>query len=272
MANGSKVYIIAGEASGDLHAANMMEALIAKEPNVQFRFWGGDRMKSVSDHCVRHIRELAFMGFIEVVMNIRTIARNIRFCKRDILEYKPDVLVLVDYPGFNMRIAKWAKENGIKVAYYISPQVWAWKQKRVHTIKKVVDKMFVILPFEQEFYERFDYNVEYVGHPLLDEINRFEQEESSHFRKENNLDERPIIALLPGSRKQEISRKLPIMLGAVTGLNEYQIVIAGAPNLDATEYYNVPDHVCIVTNDTYRLLSNAKVASNVGAGPWTLAK
>ena len=256
-----KVYIIAGEASGDLHASNMMEALLSLDSNINFRFWGGDRMIAVQNSCVKHIRDLAFMGFIEVVMNIRTIARNIRFCKKDILEYKPDVLLLVDYPGFNLRIAKWAKTQGIEVAYYISPQVWAWKQKRVHTIKEVVDHMYVILPFEKDFYKKFNMDVDYVGHPLLDEVSKFQYQGEDSFREKHQLDERPIIAILPGSRKQEISRKLPIMLESAKGIDSHQLVIAGAPNMELSDYSDYDlSNAQIIKNDTYQLLANSDVA------------
>src|SRR5690606_3309576 len=165
-----KFYIIAGEASGDLHASNLMKAMLEINPACDFRFWGGDEMSKISSKRVKHIKELAFMGFVEVLMNLKTILGNLAFCKKDILAYKPDAIILIDYPGFNLRIAEWAKKEGIKVVYYISPQVWAWKQNRVHTIKKVVDEMYVILPFEKDFYKKFDYDVTYIGHPLLDAI------------------------------------------------------------------------------------------------------
>ncbi len=266
-----KFYIIAGEASGDLHASNMMQALIEENSDIDFRYWGGDRMESVQPGgLVKHIRDLAFMGFIEVLANLKTILRNISFCKEDIEEYQPDALILVDYPGFNLRIAEWAKSKGIKVYYYISPQVWAWKQSRVHKIKKVVDKMFVILPFEKAFYERFDYDVEYVGHPLLDEIERFNtQGLSKDFRKRNGLNEQPIIAVLPGSRKQEVSKKLPIMLDAIKGLGDYQIVIAGAPTLSKEFYGSFDDSVHIVFDETYALLASS-YAALVTSGTATL--
>lgn len=258
-----KIYIIAGEASGDLHASNLMRELKREEENVDFRFWGGDNMQEVGGSLVKHIRELAFMGFIEVVANLRTILGNIKFCKKDILAYKPDVLVLVDYPGFNLRIAEWAHEQGIKVVYYISPQIWAWKQSRVHKIKKVVDKMFVILPFEKDFYKKFDFQVEFVGHPLLDAIHNFEQKKVSRetFIAENKLSDLPIIAVLPGSRKQEVSKKLPIMLKALESLTNYQIVIAGAPSLTPDFYDPMLHERCkIVYGQTYQLLSHAENA------------
>jgi len=256
-----KLYFIAGEASGDLHASNLMQAILDERPQTKFRFWGGDKMIAVQDNCVKHIRDLAFMGFVEVLMNIRTITKNLRFCKEDILAYKPDAIVLIDYPGFNLRIAEWAKEQGIKVIYYISPQVWAWKQNRVHKIKKVVDKMFVILPFEKAFYQKFDYEVEYVGHPLLDEISKFDFEsEREAFRQRNGLSDKPIIALVPGSRKQEVKTKLPVMVEATKGMDAYQLVVAGAPSLTKEFYQSVQNDVQVVHGETYELMYNASAA------------
>jgi lipid-A-disaccharide synthase len=272
-----KLYIIAGEASGDLHASNLIKSLKKENQEIEFRCWGGDKMKDEGVFIVKHIKELAFMGFIEVISNIRTILKNIRFCKEDIEEFKPDALILVDYPGFNLRIAEWAKNKGIKVIYYISPQVWAWKQSRVHKIKRFVDKMFVILPFEKEFYERFDFQVEYVGHPLLDAIELYQQSarSSDEFRQMNSLDSLPIIAVLPGSRKQEVSVKLPIMLKALADFPAYQFIIAGAPSLDATFYMEIignieaNQNVRILYNQTYDLLS-ASEAAIVTSGTATL--
>lgn len=258
-----KIYIIAGEASGDMHASNMMREILLLNEAVEFRFWGGDKMKSIAGEPVKHIKDLAFMGFLEVIFNLKTILGNIKFCKKDILAYKPDVLVLVDYPGFNLRIAEWAKEQGIKVVYYISPQIWAWKQSRVHTIKKVVDKMFVILPFEKEFYEKFDFEVEFVGHPLLDEIHNYDQIVKSKipFREKNELSELPIISLLPGSRKQEVLKKLPVMLEAIKSMKGYQFVIAGAPSL-SQEFYAplLSGNAKIIYAQTYDLLANSEAA------------
>lgn len=257
-----KCYIIAGEASGDLHAANLMVALKEQKPGIDFRFWGGDRMKAEApEGLVKHIRDLAFMGFVEVLINIKTILRNMKFCKEDIERYRPDVLILVDYPGFNLRIAEWAHEQGIKVHYYISPQVWAWKQSRVHKIKRFVDKMYVILPFEQEFYNRFDFDVEYVGHPLLDEFACFGTSGlAGDFRKRNELDERPILAILPGSRRQEVKKKLPVMMDAVKNMPDFQIVLAGAPALPESFYREIAPEFKIVFGETYSLLSNAHTA------------
>lgn len=257
-----KLYVIAGEASGDMHAANLMESLLAQNKDIDFRFWGGDRMQEVAGKPVKHIKELAFMGFVEVLMNLRTILGNIKICQKDILEYKPDAIILVDYPGFNLRIAKFAKENGIKVLYYISPQVWAWKEKRVNKIKATVDHMFVILPFEKEFYAKHGMKVHYNGHPLLDEIKRFSSINKSDFRSSNGLSGKPIIALLPGSRKQEIKIKLPIMLSVIDQFSDYQFVIAGAPSQDKLFYdqFITKDNVSMVKGVTYSLLSNSHAA------------
>jgi lipid-A-disaccharide synthase len=251
-------YIIAGEASGDLHASNLMKELKVLDSSAQFRCWGGDLMKAQGGDLVKHYRDLAFMGFTEVLMNIRTIFRNIDFCKIDILEHRPDVLILVDYPGFNLRIAEFAKKNEIKVFYYISPQIWAWKQSRVHKIKRLVDKMFVILPFEKEFYQRFNYPVDFVGHPLLDAVVNYSTQSTTLDIAIN----KPIIALLPGSRKQEISTMLPLMLSMQKYYPAYQFVIAGAPSQNK-EYYQTfigDAGVKIVYNQTYQLLQKAEAA------------
>ena len=267
-----KLYFIAGEASGDLHASNLMKALNEKDSNLEYRFWGGDKMAEIAGTPVKHIKDLAFMGFVEVLLNLKTILSNIKFCKSDIEQYKPDAIVLIDYPGFNLRIAEWAKERGIKVYYYISPQIWAWKQNRVHKIKRVVDHMFVILPFEADFYKKFDYNVEYVGHPLLDAVEQYRliQLPSDEFRKMNNLSDKPIIAILPGSRKQEIRVKLPIMLQAIKTFSDYQFVVAGAPSLEPTFYDEfITKDTSIVFGKTYDLLS-ASEAAIVTSGTATL--
>ncbi len=258
-----KFYVIAGEASGDLHGSNLIKALRLENNELEFRSWGGDKMQAEGGNVVKHIRELAFMGFIEVIANLRTILRNIKVCKADIEAFHPDAIILIDYPGFNLRIAEWAKEKGIKVIYYISPQVWAWKQSRVHKIKRCVDHMYVILPFEKEFYAKFDYAVEYLGHPLLDAIDNFKADQLSkeEFYSNYNLTDKPIIAILPGSRKQEVSVKLPIMLEAVKNYTNYQIVVAGAPSLDV-EFYSTlkSDDVKIIHGKTYDLLSFAEAA------------
>lgn len=258
------IYIIAGEASGDLHGANLMKALKQRDETIQFRHWGGDQMAEIAGPPVKHISDLAFMGFIEVVMNLRTIFKNLKFCREDIEAFAPDALVLIDYPGFNLRIAKWAKKRGIPVIYYISPQVWAWKKRRVHTIKKVVDKMLVILPFEKDFYADYGMDVEYVGHPLIDAVDAFQERVAQvDLIDKHQLDDRPVIALLPGSRKQEVQVKLPIMLKSLETFDDYQFVIAGAPSLSPDFYRSFLesyDHVRMIHNETYDLLAIAKGA------------
>lgn len=256
-----KYYIIAGEASGDLHGSNLMKEIKRKDASAEFRFWGGDLMAEQGGKPVKHYRDLAFMGFIEVVMNLRTILGNIKFCKKDIENWKPDAVILIDYPGFNLRVAEFVKSLGIKVYYYISPQIWAWKTGRVHTIKKFVDRMFVILPFEKDFYAKYDYEVDFVGHPLLDAMKDLPDLDLGKFKSENNLDERKIIALLPGSRKQEISVKLPIMLSVQKDFPEFQFVVAGAPSQDAGFYKEVGGKdLKIVFGKTYDLLRSSEAA------------
>ena len=232
-----KYYIIAGEASGDLHGSNLMKALYEEDANADIRFWGGDLMQKSGGTLVKHYKELAFMGFIEVIFNLKTILNNIEFCKKDILNFNPDALIFIDYPGFNMRIAKWAKTNGIQTHYYISPQIWAWKENRIKAVKRDFDKLYVILPFEKDFYEnKHNFPVEFVGHPLIDAIHNRKLIDAPTFRKENNLEEKPIIAILPGSRKQEITKMLSVMLGVVDDFTDYQFVIAGAPSQDYDLY------------------------------------
>ena len=258
-----KYYIIAGEASGDLHAANLMKAIVAEDPQADFRFWGGDLMQKVGGTLVKHYRDLAFMGFLEVLMNLRTITKNLAFCKKDITQFAPDVIIYVDYPGFNMRIAKWARQEGYKNHYYISPQIWAWKEGRIKAIKKDIDEMYVILPFEKAFYEeKHNFQVHFVGHPLIDEISARTPVVPENFRKEHQLDDRPIIALLPGSRKQEIQKMLEIMLSITTDFPEYQFVIAGAPSQDLEFYepFLKKNRIHIVMNQTYNLLDVAHAA------------
>ncbi|WP_179471137.1 lipid-A-disaccharide synthase [Chryseobacterium sp. H1D6B] len=256
-----KYYIIAGEASGDLHGSNLMKALKKKDADAAFRFWGGDLMKEQGGTLVKHYRDLAFMGFLEVAVNLRTILNNIKFCKEDIKNNMPDVLILVDYPGFNLRIAKFAKELGIKVVYYISPQLWAWKEGRVETIKKYVDEMMVILPFEEDFYKKHGVHSHFVGHPLLDAISNLQLVSSDDFKKDNGLNEKEIIALLPGSRKQEVEKMLEIMLSVRPYFKNYQFVIAGAPSLPRDFYQKyVDENVHFVSNKTYDLLRSSKAA------------
>lgn len=267
-----KYYIISGEASGDLHGSNLMKALFEKDNNAEIRFWGGDLMQEVGGTMAKHYRDLAFMGFAEVVMNLGTILKNIKFCKKDIVQFKPDVLILIDYPGFNMRIAEFAKKEGIKVHYYISPQIWAWKENRIKKIKRDVDEMYVILPFEKDFYEtKHDFPVHFVGHPLIDAILNRQQKGETVFRETHNLSKKPIIALLPGSRKQEIKKMLSIMLKMASKFSDYQFVIAGAPSQDFEFYkqFITEDNVKFISNKTYDLLS-VSYAAIVTSGTATL--
>ena len=265
-------YIIAGEASGDLHGSNLIKELRKLDAAAVIRCWGGDKMEAAGATLVKHYRDLAFMGFIEVIKNLRTIFRNIDFCKKDILENKPDVLVLIDYPGFNLRIAKWAKRQGIKIIYYISPQVWAWKENRVKGIKESVDKMLVILPFEKDFYKKWHYEVEYVGHPLVEVIEEFgirnlelpdQNTATTSPNSQLKIPNSGIVALLPGSRQQEILKKLPIMLEVAKYFPSYQFVVAKAPGLDENFYNELLapyNNVSTVVNKTYELLAQSKAA------------
>jgi len=265
-------YLIAGEASGDLHGANLMAAIRKKDAEAQFRYWGGDLMQAEGGTLVRHYRELAFMGFVEVIFNLRTILNNIALCKKDIQEFQPDVIIFIDYPGFNLRIAKWAKKNDFTTHYYISPQIWAWKEGRIKVIKRDVDAMYVILPFEKEFYEKkHNFPVNFVGHPLIDAIAKRKQADPEVFRKENRLDDRPIIALLPGSRKQEISKMLQVMVSISEEFADYQFVIAGAPSQEASFYseFIENNNVHLLLNKTYDLLS-LSTAALVTSGTATL--
>ena len=266
-----KYYIIAGEASGDLHGSNLIKELKKLDLSANIRGWGGDLMQQAGATLVKHYRDLAFMGFVEVVANLRTILQNLRFCKEDILRFKPDALILIDYPGFNLRIAKWAKEqkmftkDGAKVIYYISPQVWAWKENRVKEMKKNIDKMIVIIPFEKDYYKnKWDWDVEYVGHPLVEVITNQKIEGR---RPKSDLQavisDKPIVALLPGSRKQEIAKKLPIMLEVSKYFPDYQFVVGEAPSVADEFYKNFTksySNVTAVKNQTYDLLGQAKAA------------
>lgn len=268
-----KYYLIAGEASGDLHGANLMKALLEVDKEAQFRFFGGDLMAQYGGQPVKHYREMAFMGLYEVLINIRTISKNMNLCKNDITDYQPDVIILIDYPGFNLRIAEYATSIGIKVFYYISPKIWAWKESRIHKIKKFVDRMFVIFPFEVEFYRKHKYPVDFAGNPLLDAIEKARKNQTfENFVKENNLDNRPIIALLAGSRKQEIKRLLPEMTAITEYFPEYQFVIAGAPSLEK-EYYEQyilnRQNVKLLFSKTYEILQHS-TAAVVTSGTATL--
>lgn len=259
-----KYYIIAGEASGDLHAANLMNEIKILDKNAEFRVWGGNLMENAGGILIKHYKELAFMGFIEVLLNIRTISKNLNFCKDDLLKYKPDLLILVDYPGFNLRIAEFAHLNQIKTYYYISPKIWAWKKSRAFKIKKYIDKMFVIFPFEKDFYRQYNYEVEYLGNPILDEIESKKPllSEKKVFLEKNKLENKPIIALLAGSRKQEISLILPEMLKVVQYYPAYQFIIAGAPSFNLESYKPFINHldIMVVFNQTYDLLKHADYA------------
>jgi lipid-A-disaccharide synthase len=268
-----KYYIIAGEASGDLHASNLMKELKIQDPQAEFRFWGGDLMQQQGGTLVKHYRDLAYMGILEVIKNIRTISQNFKFCKLDLLDYKPDVLILVDYPGFNLRIAKFSHEKGIKTYYYISPKIWAWKKSRAYKIKKYIDKMFTIFPFEKAFYKNYGYDVEYFGNPLVDEIEAKKPLllDKNTFLENNHLEKKPIIALLAGSRKQEINILLPEMIRLIEYYPEYQFVIAGAPSFDAAYYLPIIENsgAKLVFGQTYDLLNNA-FAAVVTSGTATL--
>lgn len=259
-----KAYLIAGEASGDLHGGNLARALKAQSPNLHLRGWGGDHMSDAGVEVTKHYRELAFMGFVEVLMNIRTIARNFKTCKADIEAFDPDVLILIDYPGFNLRMAKWAKEKDIKVVYYISPQLWAWKAGRIKQIQAFVDQMLVILPFEKQWYGERGVEVDFVGHPLLDAI------EADQAPALSGLGDKPVIALLPGSRKQEIERMLPVMLGVAERFPDYQFVVAGAPSKTEADYPQLKgSNVKLVFGQTYGLFKSA-TAGLVTSGTATL--
>ncbi|QJD94583.1 lipid-A-disaccharide synthase [Mucilaginibacter robiniae] len=255
-----KYYLVAGEASGDLHGANLMKALKAKDTQAEFRYFGGDLMQAEGGTLVKHYADMAYMGFVEVFLNLRTIMANMKHCKQDISTWHPDVLILIDFPGFNLKIAEFAKAQGLMVCFYISPKVWAWNQKRVHQIKRVVDHLFCILPFEVEFYQQWDMQVDYVGNPLLDAIAAFTPD--SDFLQKHHLTEKKIIALLPGSRKQEISKLLPVMATLTQRFPDYQFIVAGAPAFDLAyyqQYLNNSD-IPVLFNATYDLLHHAEAA------------
>jgi lipid-A-disaccharide synthase len=270
-----RYFIIAGEASGDLHASNLMRELRKEDSEAEFCFLGGDLMQAQGGTMIRHYRQMAFMGIVNVLINARTVLSNLSACKQAIADFQPDVVILVDYPSFNLRIAKWVKKNfsGIKTYYYISPKIWAWKEWRVHEIKRCIDKMFTIFPFETAFYARYNYPVEYVGNPTVDSISmRPNQDQTlAQFCSENNLSEKPIIAILAGSRKQEIRGCLPRMVNAGLRFPDYQVVLAGAPGIDAELYKAVLEskQISIVYGKTYELLQQASAAV-VNSGTATL--
>lgn len=268
-----KYYIIAGEASGDLHGSNLVASLRAQDSDAKIRAWGGEKMRRNGANVVKNYHDLAFMGFVEVLMNLRTILKNINFCKKDIADFNPDAIILIDYPGFNLKIAKWAHKKGYKVFYYISPQVWAWKRRRVYKIQKVVDKMLCILPFEKKFYDNYNVDCQFVGHPLLDEIAKVNPVDKNKFYKANRLNpKKEIIAMLPGSRKQEVSRMLTVMLDVVKQFPNYQFVIACAPSLPVSYYKEIigdKANVRLVVNRTYQLLQLSSAAM-VTSGTATL--
>ncbi len=261
-----RYYLIVGEASGDMHASNLMRELKKQDKDADFRFFGGDLMKSVAGICVKHYKEMAFMGFIPVLMNLRTIFRNMDQCKKDIVSWNPDVIILVDYPGFNLKIASYIKSHtNIPIYYYISPKIWAWKEYRIKDIKKNIDFMLSILPFEIEFYKKHQYSIEYVGNPCVDAVMTYKGKNSFKFEEfcnDNGLSDKPIIALLAGSRRQEIKDNLPMMIEATKEFSkEYQIIIAGAPGIDKEYYSNYTDgNIKILFDKTYQILSFAKMA------------
>lgn len=261
-----KYYIIAGEASGDLHGSNLIKELKKLDRNYSFRCWGGDLMNEQTNNLAKHHKDYSYMGFLEVFLNLYTIIKNISFCKSDILKYNPDIIIYIDFPGFNLRIAEWAKKNGFKNHYYISPQIWAWKESRIKLIKKVVDKMYVILPFEKKFYkEKHNFDVSFVGHPLMDEIS----EDTSKLSQK--ISEDKTILLLPGSRDQEIKKLLPIMLSVVSEFKDYKFIIGAAPSQKLSIYqdYVKDSNVEIIQNKTYELLKNC-TAAIVTSGTATL--
>ncbi|MGV8879441.1 MAG: lipid-A-disaccharide synthase [Sphingobacteriaceae bacterium] len=264
-----RYYLIAGEASGDLHGANLMKALKQQDPKADFRYFGGDLMKAEGGVLAKHYADMAFMGFVEVVLHLSQVLRNLKTCKNDLKAWQPDVLILIDFPGFNLKIADFATKEKIPVFYYISPKVWAWNQKRVLKIKKVVDRMFCILPFEVDFYRKWGMEVDYIGNPLLDAITSYAFD--ADFLDRHKINDKPIVALLPGSRKQEILRILPDMIAAAAQLPEAQFVIAGAPTFNPDFYQSFigTANIPVVFNATYDLLKHA-TAAVVASGTATL--
>ena len=266
-----KYYIIAGEASGDLHGSNLMKALLNEDTKADIRFWGGDLMQAVGGTLVKHYKARSFMGFTEVIMNLNKILGHIKYCKQDITDFKPDVIIFIDNSGFNLRIAKWAKSKGFKTQYYIGPQVWASRANRVEKIKRDIDAMYVILPFEETFYKNYNCKVNFVGHPLIDAVSGRKLIDTTNFRAKYNLSDKPIIALLPGSRKQEIKKMLNVMLSVTPDFKDYQFVIAGAPSQDLSFYQSIikSKDIAFISNKTYDLLS-VSYAALVTSGTATL--
>ena len=259
-----KYYVIAGEASGDLHGSNLITEIFKLDQNADIRAWGGDKMENAGATIIKHFKELSFMGFYEVFMNLRRILKNIEFCKNDIKQFNPDKIIFIDYPGFNLRIAKWAKKNSFSTYYYIAPQIWAWDEKRIKNIKTNIDNLYVILPFEKEYFEqKHNYNVKFLGHPLLDSINNFQSSLKINFFTENKIDnKKEIISILPGSRKQEIKKILVVMLKVIDHFPKYQFIIAGAPNIELDFYKEIIRNkkVKIIKARTYELLTHSKAA------------
>lgn len=259
-----KYYLVAGEASGDLHGSNLIHELKATDPDADFRFFGGDLMEKAGGTLVKHYREMAFMGFVDVVLNLKTIRRNMLLCKQDLLNFKPDVLILIDYPGFNLRIAEFAKQNNIPVYYYISPKFWAWKERRVKKVRRYVDEMFTIFPFETEFYKKHGIDVHYVGNPLMDSLEAFKsrQAEKKIFFEKNDLDNRPVVTIMAGSRVNEIKRMLPLMIKATEGFNEFQFVVAGVGHIPEELYKSIISDrkIALVKDQAYDLLNHSFAA------------
>jgi len=259
-----RYYIIAGEASGDLHGSNLIKEIYKLDSNAKIKAWGGDKMQSAGAKIVKHYKKLSFMGFYEVFQNLNTILKNIKFCKKDILNFNPDKIIFIDYPGFNMRIAKWAKKNKFNTNYYIAPQIWAWNEKRINNIRDNIDNLYVILPFEKKYFERkHNFPVKFLGHPLLDSIKEFKKSEAKDFFEKHKLNnQKKIISILPGSRKQEIKKILRVMLEVIENFPKYQFVIAGAPSINLEFYQDIikNKNVSVIKNETYALLSNSKAA------------
>ena len=266
-----KYFIIAGEASGDLHGSHLVEKLKSVDKKAEFEGWGGDLLIKQGVKVKKHIRELAFMGFVEVVQNLSTIKKNFDLCKQHITEFNPDAVIYVDYPGFNLRMAKWVKSNGYKSIYFISPNVWAWKASRVYKVRDYTDKMYVILPFEKEFYAKYGVEVEYYGHPLVDIVKNYSKKSDEEFRKEHSLDSKPIITLMAGSRKQEIKQMLPIMVKASQKFPDYNFIITGAPAIDSDFYqqFFIDSDIKLIFGQTYEILSHS-VAGLITSGTATL--